>query len=256
MPAPAHRPRHPAPAQRQHPDADRQRHHRRDDARQEGRLEARLQGQGAVQGGGRDPRLPAPARRPDDDRRDRQQADHRGRRRGQDRQGDPPRRRPARTRTATPAGPGSWPTAITSSATSSTAPSASTTTPARSSGATSSTSPAVPPRRGHDGHGTEVFNAIRKPDGNTIIAGGNNNRVFEVNPEGKVVWSVDHDELPGIELLWVTSLQLRPNGNLIFGNTHAGPEESRSSSRSPATRRWSGPSRTSRPSATTSAPRR
>ncbi len=81
--------------------------------------------------------------------------------------------------------------------------------------------PATP---GHEGHGTEVFNALRKPDGNTIIAGGNNNRVFEVTPEGKTVWSIDHDELPGIELHWVTSLQLRPNGNLIFGNTHAGPD--------------------------------
>ena len=76
---------------------------------------------------------------------------------------------------------------------------------------------------GHDGHGTEVFNALRKPDGNTLIAGGNNNRVFEVDPAGKVVWSVDHDELPGVELKWVTSLMLRPNGNIVFGNTHAGP---------------------------------
>ena len=80
--------------------------------------------------------------------------------------------------------------------------------------------PATP---GHSGHGTEVFNAIRRPDGNTIIAGGNNNRVIEVDPAGKIVWSINHDELPGIELAWVTSLQLRPNGNLIFGNTHAGP---------------------------------
>ncbi len=80
-----------------------------------------------------------------------------------------------------------------------------------------------PPRGGHDGHGTEVFNAIRRPDGNTIIAGGNNNRVFEVDPTGKVVWAIDHKDLPGIELFWVTSLQLKPNGNLIFGNTHAGP---------------------------------
>ena len=80
------------------------------------------------------------------------------------------------------------------------------------------------PTPGHEGHGTDVFNALRKPDGNTIIAGGNNNRVFEVTPEGKTVWSIDHDELPGIKLAWVTSLQLRPNGNLIFGNTHAGPD--------------------------------
>jgi hypothetical protein len=81
--------------------------------------------------------------------------------------------------------------------------------------------PATP---GHKGHGTEVFNAIRLPDGNTLIGGGNNNRVIEVTPEGKVVWSIDHDELPGIKLHWVTSLQRRPNGNLIVGNTHAGPE--------------------------------
>ena len=77
---------------------------------------------------------------------------------------------------------------------------------------------------GHDGHGTEVFDALRKPNGNTVIAGGNNNRVFEVDPSGKIVWSVDHDELPGIELKWVTSLALKPNGNVIFGNTHAGPK--------------------------------
>jgi hypothetical protein len=77
---------------------------------------------------------------------------------------------------------------------------------------------------GHAGHGTEVFNAIRLKNGNTMIAGGNNNRVIEVTPDGKEVWTIEHDELPGIELHWVTSLQQLPNGNLIVGNTHAGPE--------------------------------
>ena len=77
---------------------------------------------------------------------------------------------------------------------------------------------------GHDGHGTEVFGAIRLPNGNTLIAGGNNNRVIEVNPAGKIVWSVGQNELPGIRLFWVTTLQLLPNGNLIIGNTHAGPD--------------------------------
>jgi hypothetical protein len=80
------------------------------------------------------------------------------------------------------------------------------------------------PGHGPEGHGTEVFGAIRLPNGNTLIAGGNNNRVLEVNPEGKVVWSIGHDELPGIRLAWVTTLQLLPNGNLIVGNTHAGPD--------------------------------
>ncbi|MGH9801770.1 MAG: hypothetical protein ACRD82_15520, partial [Blastocatellia bacterium] len=58
----------------------------------------------------------------------------------------------------------------------------------------------------------------------TMIAGGNNNRVFEVNPAGKTVWSIDHTELPGITFAWMTTLQQLPNGNLIIGNTHAGPE--------------------------------
>jgi hypothetical protein len=76
----------------------------------------------------------------------------------------------------------------------------------------------------HDGHGVEVFNALRLPNGNTLIGGGNNNRVFEVTPEGKTVWSIERDELPGIHLCWITSLQVLPNGHIIFGNTHAGPD--------------------------------
>jgi hypothetical protein len=77
---------------------------------------------------------------------------------------------------------------------------------------------------GPEGHGTDVFGAIRLPNGNTMIAAGNGNRVFEVTPEGKTVWSIEHDELPGITLAWVTTLELLPNGNLVFGNCHAGAE--------------------------------
>lgn len=81
-----------------------------------------------------------------------------------------------------------------------------------------------PAKPGHDGHGTEVFGALRLESGNTLIATGNGNRVIEVDPSGAVVWSIEHDELPGIELKWVTSLAVRPNGNVVFGNTHAGPD--------------------------------
>ncbi|MGE3821242.1 MAG: hypothetical protein AB7I30_17650 [Isosphaeraceae bacterium] len=77
---------------------------------------------------------------------------------------------------------------------------------------------------GHDGHGKEVFSALRKPDGHTLIATGNGNRVIEVDPSGKVVWSIERDELPGIRLAWVTTLALLPNGNLVIGNCHAGPD--------------------------------
>jgi hypothetical protein len=83
---------------------------------------------------------------------------------------------------------------------------------------------AAAPGHGPEGHGTAVFGAIRLADGNTAIAGGNNNRVVVVNPEGKIVWSLDQKELPGITLAWVTTLHALPNGNLIVGNCHAGPE--------------------------------
>ena len=81
----------------------------------------------------------------------------------------------------------------------------------------------LPETPNHDGHGTNVFGAIRLRNGNTLIAGGNNNRVLEVNKAGKIVWTIERDELPGIRLFWVTRLQELPNGNRIIGNTHAGP---------------------------------
>jgi hypothetical protein len=80
------------------------------------------------------------------------------------------------------------------------------------------------PGHGVEGHGTELFGAIRLPNGNAMIAGGNNNRILEVNREGRIVWSIDQKELPGITFAWMTTLQYLPNGNLIIGNTHAGPE--------------------------------
>lgn len=78
---------------------------------------------------------------------------------------------------------------------------------------------------GHDGHGTEVYGAIRLGNGNTLIATGNGNRVIEVNKEGKVLWSVGQKELPGITLTWVTTLQELPNGNIVIGNCHAGDKQ-------------------------------
>jgi hypothetical protein len=79
------------------------------------------------------------------------------------------------------------------------------------------------PGHGPDGYGTEVYGAVRLANGNTLIAGGNNHRVLEVDKAGTVVWSVDQKELPGITLAWVTTLQVLPNGNVVIGNCHAGP---------------------------------
>ena len=81
------------------------------------------------------------------------------------------------------------------------------------------------PSGGHgpEAFGNKVFSALRLPDGNTLIGTGNGHSVLEVTPEGEVVWSVHQDELPGIRLAWVTTLELLPNGNLVIGNCHAGP---------------------------------
>lgn len=74
---------------------------------------------------------------------------------------------------------------------------------------------------GPEGHGTAVYGAVRLQNGHTLIAGGNNNRVLEVNPKGEIVWQVDQKDLDGITLAWVTTLQVLPNGNVIIGNCHA-----------------------------------
>jgi hypothetical protein len=79
-----------------------------------------------------------------------------------------------------------------------------------------------------DGHGPEAFGnqafgAIRLENGNTLIATGNGHSVLEVTPAKEIVWSVKQNDLPGITLAWVTTLKMLPNGNLVFGNCHAGP---------------------------------
>ena len=76
----------------------------------------------------------------------------------------------------------------------------------------------------HQGHGTSVYSAYRLPSGNTLIGGGNNNRVLEVNPKGEIVWNIDQNELPGIKLFWVAQLHALPSGNVIVTNAHAGPD--------------------------------
>ncbi len=77
---------------------------------------------------------------------------------------------------------------------------------------------------GVEGHGINLFSAVRLANGNTLIGGGNNNRVVEVNPKGEVVWQVDQKDLPGITLAWVTTVQSLPNGNVVIGNCHAGKD--------------------------------
>ncbi len=82
-------------------------------------------------------------------------------------------------------------------------------------------------KKAKGGHGPEAFGnkcfaAVRLKNGNTLIATGNGHSVIEVTPEKKVVWQVHQNDLPGITLAWVTTLEVLPNGNYVVGNCHAG----------------------------------
>ncbi len=82
-----------------------------------------------------------------------------------------------------------------------------------------------PRRGGHgvDAWGNQVYGALRLPSGNTLIATGNGHSVIEVTPSKEIVWHLKQDELPGIRLAWVTTLQVLSNGHIVIGNCHAGP---------------------------------
>jgi hypothetical protein len=84
-------------------------------------------------------------------------------------------------------------------------------------------------RKPAGGHGPEAwgghcFAAIKAKNGNYLIATGNGHSVIEVTPDKKIVWHLSQNDLPGITLAWVTTIEELPNGNLLIGNCHAGPE--------------------------------
>lgn len=80
------------------------------------------------------------------------------------------------------------------------------------------------PGHGPEAFGNQVFSALRLRGGNTLIATGNGHSVLEVTPAKEIVWSIHQNDLPGITLAWVTTLQRLRNGNIVLGNCHAGPQ--------------------------------
>ena len=62
---------------------------------------------------------------------------------------------------------------------------------------------------------------IRLPEGNTLIACSDHNGdpgVVEADKNGKIVWQLTKDELPGIQLKFMTGMQCLSNGNLVLTN--------------------------------------
>ena len=79
------------------------------------------------------------------------------------------------------------------------------------------------PGHGPEAFGNQAFSAIRLKSGNTLIGAGNGHAVLEVTPDKMVVWELHQNDLEGITFAWVTTLTMRPNGNIVLGNCHAGP---------------------------------
>ena len=81
------------------------------------------------------------------------------------------------------------------------------------------------PAGGHgpEAYGNKAFSAVRLKNGNTLIATGNGHSLIEVTPDKEVVWRIGQHDLPGIVLAWVTTVEVLPDGHIVFGNCHAGP---------------------------------
>ncbi len=73
----------------------------------------------------------------------------------------------------------------------------------------------VPGDPGHKIH-TWPFTAIRHGDGHTLVCCTNGNRVVNFNADGKIVWTLTNDDLPGKWLQDPCGGQVLPNGNIVF----------------------------------------
>ena len=71
---------------------------------------------------------------------------------------------------------------------------------------------------------TNVFEAIRLKNGNTLIGAGTQARIIEVEPSGKIVWEFSNKDAPELNITWITGIQIRKNGNLVVADFHRGNE--------------------------------
>jgi hypothetical protein len=62
------------------------------------------------------------------------------------------------------------------------------------------------------------WSAVRLKNGNTLVPGDNRAFVRELNPKGEVVWAIEKNDLPGIELRGIQTVNRLDNGNTVFCN--------------------------------------
>lgn len=67
-----------------------------------------------------------------------------------------------------------------------------------------------------------AFAGVRLPDGNTLVSGGNGHEIIEFDKDGKEVWKIGENDLPGRPLRCVSGIQRLPNGNTVIVNWQGG----------------------------------
>ncbi len=50
------------------------------------------------------------------------------------------------------------------------------------------------------------------------LSGEKGKIVYEVDPEGKVVWRLTQEDVPDVKFYWINGIQRLPNGNTVVGN--------------------------------------
>lgn len=74
---------------------------------------------------------------------------------------------------------------------------------------------------------TWPFTAIRHDAGRTLVCCTHGNRVVDFNAEGKIVWTLTNDDLPGDWLQDPCGAQVLPNGNIVITSYAAGHADPR-----------------------------
>ena len=69
---------------------------------------------------------------------------------------------------------------------------------------------------------TWPFTAIRHGEGQTLVCCTNGNRVVDFDAEGKIIWELTNDDLPGHWLRDPCGGQVLPNGNVVITSYAAG----------------------------------
>ena len=74
---------------------------------------------------------------------------------------------------------------------------------------------------------TWPFTAIRHGDGQTMVCCTNGNRVVDFDADGKIIWQLTNDDLPGQWLQDPCGGQVLPNGNVVIACYAGGRKDPR-----------------------------